>query len=156
MTGNALNEGKCRPKLTQLQRSHRNSQKKKGATETANKTHVIHESVWTARGKYGLGGMLAEVGGDISPDRHWTTATQQQGPCFLWLLRSLLRSPHLKRFGIDLTASFSNESLAQQLSAHRYVSWLLDNGWGITSSDRWPLTMVSRYTGRFQEYAIAS
>lgn len=102
--------------------------KKKGTIDIAYGIHIIQESVCTERRKYNLSGILAGFDGNISPDGQWTSAIQQQDPHFQWLLISLLRSHRLKCFSIYLASSISNDSLAQQLSLHHYISWLLDNG----------------------------
>jgi len=98
--------------------------------DTAYKAHLIQKSVCTESRKYYLSCILAKFDGNISPDGQWTSAIQKQDPLFQRLPISLLRSHHLKCFGIYLASSISNDRLAQQLSLHHYTSWLLDNGWG--------------------------
>lgn len=99
------------------------------------------------RRKCNLSGILAKFDGNISPHGQRTTAIQQQDLHFQWLLINLLRSHHLKSFIISLNSSISNYSLAQQLSLHHYISWLLDNGWGNNFIDQ-AATIHGLYVGR--------
>lgn len=103
--------------------------KRKGVIDIAYKIHIIQELACSERRKGSLSGILAKFDGKVSLHGQWTTIIQLQDLLLQWLLISLLRSHCLKYFSIYLTSRIPNDSLAQQLSLHYYIFWLLDNGW---------------------------